>query len=241
MRVFGLVSALVLLAALACAVNAQATCDAATSCSGNGFCRSDNSCSCDPEFYGSNCSKVISSGSVTDGGLAGIIIGWIIGLPLFLFAVFLGVQTGFFARCFGRCGDMCQGAGRKDDEEPQAGDNRRSGQSTPNRANVQAGPYISRPVDEARDRRYIPGIDPPRETNGSPGPVSPRPDDGLIVADQPSNTNPKGLTPHQQSELIEDVHQVMAGNFSRDRIRVCLQDNQWDQNRAMDVLLGEIA
>jgi hypothetical protein len=57
-------------------------CDPATTCSGNGFCRSDQSCLCAPAWYGPKCDSQIEADGFSDVGLAGVIIAFLVGLPL---------------------------------------------------------------------------------------------------------------------------------------------------------------
>jgi hypothetical protein len=61
-------------------------CEADKTCSGHGACRMDGECQCDPTWFGSNCEKEILSGGLSEGGLAGVIIGWIIGMLVLLCA-----------------------------------------------------------------------------------------------------------------------------------------------------------
>jgi len=74
----------ILLAAIGLVSQAAAqTCDVATTCSNHGFCRSDGFCACYADWFGDACDKKIArGGGITDGGLAGIIVGWLIGLPI---------------------------------------------------------------------------------------------------------------------------------------------------------------
>lgn len=81
-------------------------------CGDRGTCQSDYTCQCYPTYYGDYCEKcrtnmitfahlidddvmmvvvclidgiiAISSGSITDGGLAGIIVGWLLALPVLI-------------------------------------------------------------------------------------------------------------------------------------------------------------
>jgi len=64
-------------------------CVAAKTCSGHGFCRTDQSCGCDPAWFGADCSLPINAGSWSDANLGGVIIAWLLIGPILAGCVFL--------------------------------------------------------------------------------------------------------------------------------------------------------
>ena len=67
--------------------SSRISCDDILDCSGNGFCRVDYSCLCDPHYYGDNCESRINANDKMDisaytftviGGLLIIPVGYIL-------------------------------------------------------------------------------------------------------------------------------------------------------------------
>ena len=65
-------------------------CNDVVTCNNNGRCSSfDNQCQCNPAYYGPNCNQSIETGGISNGGLAGVVIGWLLG---FVVLAVLGVK-----------------------------------------------------------------------------------------------------------------------------------------------------
>lgn len=60
-------------------------CDDETTCNNNGFCRLDQTCGCNPDWYGINCEKQVVLGGFSEVGLVMAVVGLLSSMLLLAF------------------------------------------------------------------------------------------------------------------------------------------------------------
>lgn len=64
----------------------EEVCNDVTTCNNNGRCSAfDNSCQCFPDYFGLTCSEKINTGGISNSGLVGVVVGWLLGFCLLVF------------------------------------------------------------------------------------------------------------------------------------------------------------
>jgi len=64
----------------------EEVCNDVTTCNNNGQCSNyDNKCQCNPDWFGPNCKQKIATGGISNAGLAGVVVGWLLGFCVMVF------------------------------------------------------------------------------------------------------------------------------------------------------------
>jgi len=193
-------------------------CNPVTTCNNQGFCLSDQSCSCYPQFYGTYCDKPITSNGLSDGGLAGVIVGWLLAVPVLAclgFIFYQMHQSGYFDGCYDGARDCCANCCQRCQRRKQAN------------------------LGEAVEMR-IGSPQPAGDSKRSEKPPVPKETAGGSAADSSAAepAKPSVPDPPDADVLVQQVVDIMQGNVTQDKARKALRDNGWAMETALTQLLA---
>jgi len=195
-------------------------CNPVTTCNNQGFCLSDQSCSCYPQFYGTYCDKPITSNGLSDGGLAGVIVGWLLAVPVLAclgFILYQMHQSGYFDGCYDSFRECCANCCQRRKQANYGGE----------AVEMRIGsPPV--PGDSKRSDKE-PTV--PKDT-GAGGSAA---DAGASAAEPPKPSVPD---PPDADVLVQQVVDIMQGNVTQDKARKALRDNGWAMETALTQLLA---
>jgi len=209
-------------------------------CNGHGLCRVDASCACYAGFYGMNCTLVINrqSGALTDGGLGGVIIGWLIGLGLFTAGAFwlynqldsgkLDWEDVFCCCCRSCARSRSPNAGHGHDSDAAA---MFETSTTPEPLQMSVMTINKEP--EVGDEKAVAHAAAAAGASGVDAPHSGHSPHSVILA----HSGHSGGDPPQAEALIGQVLDIMGQGTTRDQARKALAQNNWNMERALATLL----
>jgi len=200
---------------------ALSPCQPATTCKNHGFCRSDESCGCYPDWYGADCSSPINAGSYSDVQLGGVIIAWLIAAPLLIVLTFCclkQMEEGSFDKVSLKTLCPCLHRTHKP-RQPKANRGR------PEREENELAAVDSSPSSPVAIHRSPDVTVTPRQET--------IPDDAAARRSSAAGL----LDPENADELVSQVLEILP-NCTRQTARQALRDNQWNVSSTLPTLMN---